>query len=669
MCGIFSVIANSNTYSPKFLKDVLETVSQFSEVRGVDSSGICYIVEQKKQISVTKGPVKISDLLKATGVASEILPINDNVYFTFGHTRLVTNGSQLLDVNNQPVIKNGIVGVHNGIIVNDNEIWNQNPDLERQFEIDTEVLISLLNKKLDAGEPISHALRDVEKAVVGTLSIALLFDDKNEFLVYSNYGSFYVLTDYKTLFILASEKNILNRLKKRFTVLSNEDVFSLKQITPLTGYLINVRDFQVNHFDLNSNDYFSLTESNQKLEIAIKNIHSEKDQIDAVVDPEKFRMNPVFEKERDLLEFNFDRISKLKRCTKCILPETFPFIHFDEQGVCNYCKNYKIKNQPKPMEELFKLVEPYRKKDGIPDVLIPFSGGRDSTLTLHLVKKELGLNPIAFTYDWGMVTDLARRNIARACGQLGVEHIIVSADIKWKRNNIRKNILAWMKKPHLGMIPLFMAGDKYFFYYCDKVRKQNDILLNIWGINPLENTDFKVGYAGLAPEFDKKMIYSISLKNQLNLFKFVGSNFLLNTGYLNSSLIDTFGSFASRYFARRTDYFHMFDYYRWDEDQLEQLLHNEYGWEKAIDTPTTWRIGDGTASFYNYVYYTVGGFSEYDTFRSNQVREGMITRERALELVNIENRPRYETLKWYLEIVGLDFEPVVKVVNSIPKNY
>ncbi|MBK7868394.1 MAG: hypothetical protein IPJ75_16195 [Ignavibacteriales bacterium] len=90
------------------------------------------------------------------------------------------------------------------------------------------------------------------------------------------------------------------------------------------------------------------------------------------------------------------------------------------------------------MEELFKLVEPYRKKDGIPDVLIPFSGGRGSTLTLHLVKKELRLNPIAFTYDWGMVTDLARRNIARACGQLGVEHIIVSADIKWKRNNIGK---------------------------------------------------------------------------------------------------------------------------------------------------------------------------------------------------------------------------------------
>ena len=42
-----------------------------------------------------------------------------------------------------------------------------------------------------------------------------------------------------------------------------------------------------------------------------------------------------------------------------------------------------------------------------------------------------------------MVTDLARRNIARICGQLEVENIIVAADIQWKRDNIRKNILAW----------------------------------------------------------------------------------------------------------------------------------------------------------------------------------------------------------------------------------
>lgn len=669
MCGIFSVIARSDNYELKFLEKLLTDVATFSEVRGVDSSGFAMIDSGSDTIRVTKGPVKISDLMKQTGVVSQVRPIGDNIFFAFGHSRLVTNGSQLADVNNQPVIKDGIVGVHNGIIVNDNEIWSNHPELKREFEIDTESLVSLLNLHLTIENDLIATLKKVESEIYGTISLAALFKDKNEFLIYTNYGSFYSLTNEKDLFILASEKNILNNLVKKYQMLGDNSDFTIHQITPRTGFLIDLTTMRIKKFDLDSHSKIELTPSKVEYKIKVDCIDSHDDQISAVVDPEKFRVNPLFEKERDLLEFHIDRISKLKRCTKCVLPETFPYIDFDANGVCNYCRNYKVKNQPKPIEELFKLVEPYRKKDGIPDVLIPFSGGRDSTLTLHLVKKELGLNPIAFTYDWGMVTDLARRNIARACGKLGVEHIIVSADIKWKRNNIRKNILAWMKKPHLGMIPLFMAGDKYFFYYCDKVRKQNDILLNIWGINPLENTDFKVGYAGLAPEFDKKLIYSISMKNQINLFKFVGSNFLMNPGYLNSSLIDTFGSFASRYLAKRTDYYHMFDYYRWDEDELEQLLLSEYGWEKAIDTPTTWRIGDGTASFYNYVYYNVGGFSEYDTFRSNQIREGMMTRDRALELVTIENRPRYETLKWYLEIVGLEFEPVVKVVNSIPKMY
>jgi len=268
-----------------------------------------------------------------------------------------------------------------------------------------------------------------------------------------------------------------------------------------------------------------------------------------------------------------------------------------------------------------------------------------------------------------MVTDLARRNIARACGKLGVENIIVSANIHWKRENIRKNVSAWLKKPALGMIPLFMAGDKYFFYYCDKLKKQTGIDLNIWGINHLENTDFKVGFAGLPPKFDKKRIYSLSIKNQAKLFGFVGGNVLKSPGYINQSMLDSLGSFGVRYLAPKRDYYHLFDYYKWDENEINSLLINEYGWEKAIDTTTTWRIGDGTASFYNYIYFNVAGFSEVDTFRSNQIREGMLSRDEAMELVRQENRPRYETLRWYLDIIGLDFESVIKVVNKIPKRY
>jgi hypothetical protein len=354
---------------------------------------------------------------------------------------------------------------------------------------------------------------------------------------------------------------------------------------------------------------------------------------------------------------------------KCLLPETFPFIEFDSHGICNFCTNHTPKVQIRRIDELRTLVEPYRSKNGKQDCIVPFSGGRDSTYSLHIVKKELGLNPIAFTYDWGMVTDLARRNIARVCGKLGVENIIVSADIHWKRENIRKNVQAWLKNPSLGMIPLFMAGDKFFFYYANKVKNQTGIDLNIWGINDLENTEFKIGFAGLPPKFDKERIYSLSILNQLKLFGFVGENILKSPGYINQSVLDNLGSFASRYLAPKKDYYHLFDYYRWDEDEINYLLKNEYKWETAIDTKSTWRIGDGTASFYNYIYYTVAGFSEHDTFRSNQIREGMLIREKGLQLIEEDNLPRYETLRWYLEIIDLDFEKVFKVVNKIPKLY
>ena len=129
------------------------------------------------------------------------------------------------------------------------------------------------------------------------------------------------------------------------------------------------------------------------------------------------------------------------------------------------------------------------------------------------------------------------------------------------------------------------------------------------------------------------------------------------------------GSIASRYFTPKSNYFHLFDYLPWDENIINETILNEYDWEKSVDTKSTWRIGDGTASFYNYVYTLVAGFSENDTFRSNQIREGLITRPEALKKIYDENKPRYNSLKWYFEIVGLDFESTISVINKIPRKY
>jgi hypothetical protein len=370
--------------------------------------------------------------------------------------------------------------------------------------------------------------------------------------------------------------------------------------------------------------------------------------------------------EENLLEY---AIPNVKRCTKCILPETMPFIKFDEDGVCNYCKNYKPRNNPKPKEELFNLVEQYRRKGDELDCIVPFSGGRDSCFGLHLIIKELKMKPVTYTYDWGMVTDLGQRNISRMSEQLGVKNITITPNISIKRRNIRMNLEAWLKSPHLGMMAMLTAGDKHFFRHVEDVKKQTSISLNLWGVNPLEVTHFKTGFLGIPPDFEETRVYSHGAMKQLRYHSKRFSAMLQSPGYFNRSLWDTLSGEYYRSFTEKKDYYHIFDYWRWDEEQINDMLLNEYNFEKAPDTSTTWRIGDGTSGFYNYVYYTVAGFTEHDTFRSNQIREGQMTRERALELIADENRPRYQNIKWYLNTLRLDFERVIRIINSIPKLY
>ena len=681
MCGIFGFAVHQDVgCEPVFITRSLIALGQLSESRGKDSSGFAFRNEKGKTINVIRSSMPISSLMKNQEFSFELEAQLNNLrcredvpppinFAAIGHSRLVTNGTQLNDLNNQPVIKDGLVGVHNGIIVNVDELWQEMSPGQRKYDIDTEVIFSLFRYFDKTYNSSVLSISKAIKQIIGTVATGFFIDNKNELVLATNNGSLYILSNFKDILLFASEKHILEIIKNKHKLYREAD-FKVVQVKSNTGYLIDLKGFKIRHFGIYDDEYESSeTINSESYSINLNSIKNGSNNKSLLVDFNEIAANPKAKHERKLLEYNLDEVTKLWRCTKCVLPETFPFISYDKDGVCNYCSNHKLKNQPKPMENLLSLIEPYRSKDGSYDCIVPYSGGRDSTFTLHMIKKLLKLNPIAFTYDWGMVTDLARRNIARVCGKLGVENIIVAADIVTKRRNIKKNILAWLKRPSLGMIPLFMSGDKYFFYYTNQLKKQTGIQLNIWGINALENTDFKTGFAGVKPVFNKKRIYSLSLGGKMKFFTYVGKNLILNPSYFNSSNLDTLGSFSSRYMFPKKDYYSFFDYYQWNEKEIEELIINEYNWERAIDTNSTWRIGDGTASFYNYIYHTVGGFSEHDTFRSNQIREGLLAREEALKMIEEENMPRYENIKWYLEIVGVDYESTIKAINMIPKLY
>ena len=63
------------------------------------------------------------------------------------------------------------------------------------------------------------------------------------------------------------------------------------------------------------------------------------------------------------------------------------------------------------------------------------------------------------------------------------------------------------------------------------------------------------------------------------------------------------------------------------------------------------------------------GFTEFDTFRSNQIREGYISRNEALSLVSIENQPRYKSIKWFLDVINLNFDETIKRINQFRFKY
>ncbi len=667
MCGIFgSVISPKSGISNDLINQIIEHLSKYSETRGSDSSGIAFINNQHKQIDILKTNQKITYLTNMPEfkkTRANYLKKFDKQSFSFmGHSRLVTHGSQLNSFNNQPVIKDGIVSIHNGIIVNFEKLWEKYDGIKQEYQIDTEIVNSLFNLFISQGLDFTEAFKKVLSELEGTISTGIILNQSKFLTIYTNNNSLYLLTDRDSMSFFASEKYTLEMLNEN--LLKERINLEIIKLDRKSFYKIDLDTSQVSHIHLNSDVSESVIEE-KSFKININKVPSNKKDYSLL-----FNMGEINYSNLRLLEDNTNQIKKLKRCKKCILPETFPFIEYNRKGVCNYCLSYKKSDQVSNNLELLKSkLERYKTSDSSPNCIIPLSGGRDSTFVLHYAKKHLDLNPIAFTYDWAMVTDLARRNIARICGILEVENIIVAADIHKKRNFICKNVLAWLRRPHLGMVPLFMAGDKHFFKYTQMTKERTNIDLNIWGINKLENTDFKSGFGGVKPNFHKSEIYSLTSSQKLSLLFFLGKNMLRTPEYINDSLIDNITGHLSRIQHPRKDFFSFFDYYQWNENEINSLIVDEYNWEKAIDTDSTWRIGDGTASFYNYIYYTVAGFSEVDTFRSNQIREGLISRERALELSFIENRPRYENINWYLKSIRVPFKYAVETINSIPKIY
>ena len=244
MCGIFGVTVGESPFRTRELPVLLKDLFLFSESRGKEASGIAVCGEEK--IQVLKSAVAASSMIRSSQyrrlMAETLREKLQEPMAIIGHSRLVTDGSRYDQGNNQPVLAGDCVGIHNGIIVNNEEIWKEQSDLRRQYQVDSEVIFALLRKFLQEHRSIVQAAQRLFRAIQGSASIAVLFSDYDRLLLGTNNGSFYS-TSIPPLkaFVFASEKYILNRLLlKHVPKYANEAC--IKKIEPGRGCLI---DFEV----------------------------------------------------------------------------------------------------------------------------------------------------------------------------------------------------------------------------------------------------------------------------------------------------------------------------------------------------------------------------------------------------------------------------------------
>ena len=175
----------------------------------------------------------------------------------------------------------------------------------------------------------------------------------------------------------------------------------------------------------------------------------------------------------------------LRRCSKCLIPETHETIMFDADGVCNICQQQEVKKDlidwDKRREELGELIETYRGKYSH-DCIVPFSGGKDSTFTLYHLVKEYKLKPLVVQFDHGFMRPTLLDNNIKTFKKLGVD--VISFRPNW--HVVRKLMLESLRRKgdfcwhcHTGI-----------FSYPMQIAVKFNIPLLFWGEPSAEYTSY-----------------------------------------------------------------------------------------------------------------------------------------------------------------------------------
>ena len=376
----------------------------------------------------------------------------------------------------------------------------------------------------------------------------------------------------------------------------------------------------------------------------------------------------------DLSRENVSREIKMKRCSKCMLPENYPGIVFNKDGICNYCVGHTgreyggVDALKRDIEAALEKKQKERSKEY--DCMICFSGGRDSSFLLHYFKKVLNLRVLAYSVDNGFIPEQTKMNMKNITEMLNVKLVIE------KHQNLERclkhHISAWIKRPSAAMIGLLCTGCKYSMVSrIKKFAEKKKIPVVILGETPFETEGhYKRNLMKINPNSgDNSAIDRSFIAGYLNRV-LRNPRWVLKPYALMMQFAEYFFYFRKNVLGAG-DFFPFFpfmNYIRWEEKKVTAILTKELDWKQNPDVEMNWRGDCQIAILKLYLYKKILGFNDTDEGLSCLIRDKQITRQEAMERLEKEGNIPEGAVKEIFKDLGLSYPELEKTLDSLSFN-
>ena len=343
----------------------------------------------------------------------------------------------------------------------------------------------------------------------------------------------------------------------------------------------------------------------------------------------------------------------MKKCTKCLMPETQEKLTFDENGVCSLCRTGKRKVEidwDKRKNELLKILGKYRGK-GQYDCLIPYSGGKDSAFQAYEMVKTYEMKPLLYSFHHTFLTKTGMYNMFNVAQKLGVEHLLYTPN----KNLIRK----------LMKLALKENGDWCWFCHSGiygnsmQVAVRYQLPLIIWGESVAEYRD---DYT--LDDFEQIDYYNFHHNKQAGIGwqRFVGKEEITEKDM-------TPFKFPSVEEIERLKpvSLHLGSYIQWDIPKQVELIKSELNWKDAQVEGTYCTYDKQECRFVgirDYCKYLKRGFGRTTHQASLDIRQGLLSREEGLKLTEKYDGKRPGSLDAFLEEIGLSEMEFIEILSK-----